>query len=188
LTAMLNSTNNNTSSNTQEVIFNSSNIQWANNSAISKLIASSTLSPISHTPIVNNNSSNYALSFDKFLKNEDDLTPNLLKSKEESAPNHVFNTYWGTHWSKSNMTHRYTNLPKINNYMNNSYMPTFHEYAEYDFKNWQALELLEDAFWESTYSAFSHDEYLNILQSSNDHFYFKKQEEIFNLSNRHKKI
>jgi hypothetical protein len=93
LTAILNSTNNNTSSNTQEAIFNSSNIQWANNSAISKLIASSTFSPISHTPIANNNSSNYALAFDKFLKNEDDLTPNLLKSKEESAPNHVFNTY-----------------------------------------------------------------------------------------------
>jgi hypothetical protein len=48
---------------------------------------------LSHTPITNTNASNYAKSFDKFLKNEDDLTPNLLKSKEESAPNHVFNTY-----------------------------------------------------------------------------------------------
>jgi hypothetical protein len=50
------------------------------------------------------------------------------------------------------------------------------------------LELLEDAFWESTYSAFSHDDYLNILQDANDHSFFKKQEEIFNTTDRHKKF
>jgi hypothetical protein len=51
------------------------------------------MSPISHTPVPLTNASSYNLSFDKFLKKEDDLTPNLLKSKEESAPNHVFNSY-----------------------------------------------------------------------------------------------
>tara|TARA_B100000787_G_C16041246_1_gene227063 strand:- start:129 stop:581 length:453 start_codon:yes stop_codon:yes gene_type:complete len=48
--------------------------------------------------------------------------------------------------------------------------------------------LLEDAFWESTYSAFSHDDYLNILQETNDYNYFKKQEEMFNTTDRHKKF
>jgi len=56
-------------------------------------VGSSTTAPLSHTPLGNTSSSNYALAFDRFLKNEDDLTPNLLKSKEESAPNHIFNTY-----------------------------------------------------------------------------------------------
>jgi hypothetical protein len=188
LTTIIQSTNSNNSNNLQEALFNSSNIQWVNSNVLTRLVGSSTTAPLSHTPLGNNSSSNYALSFDRFLKNEDDLTPNLLKSKEESAPNHIFNTYWKTHWSKSNPNHRYFTLFDINYYFDNLYFPTFHEYAEYDFKNWQALELLEDAFWESTYSAFSHEDYLNILQNSKDHVYFKKQEELFNLSNRHRKF
>lgn len=188
LTTLINSSNSNSSSNLNEVFFDSSNTQWSNSDTLSRLTSSSTTAPISHTPVKDTNSSNYALSFDKFLKNEDDLTPNLLKSKEESAPNHIFNTYWLTHWSKSNPLHRYSNILDINQYLDNMYLPTFHEYAEYDFKNWQSLELLEDAFWESTYSSFSHEDYLNILQNAQDHSYFKKQEELFNLSNRHKKF
>jgi hypothetical protein len=68
------------------------------------------------------------------------------------------------------------------------YLPVFAEYAEYDFKNWQALELLEDSFWESTYSSFAHDDYLNILQDLSEYTFFKKQEELFNISDRHKKF
>ena len=68
------------------------------------------------------------------------------------------------------------------------YLPSIVEYPEYDFKNWEALEMLEDAFWESTFSSFSQDEYLNILQSNAEYSVFKKQEEIFNLSTRSKKF
>jgi hypothetical protein len=146
---MINSSNSAFSSNLQETLFRSSNLQWASPEVESRLFNSPSTSPLSHTPIKTTNASNYARSFDKFLKNEDDLTPNLLKSKEESAPNHVFNTYWLTHWSSSNPTHRYGSFFNLNNSIKNSYLPSFHEYAEYDFKNWQALELLEDAFWES---------------------------------------
>lgn len=72
--------------------------------------------------------------------------------------------------------------------MSKFYLPTPTEYAEYDFKNLQALELLEDSFWESTFSSFSQDEYLNILQSNNEYLFFKKQEELFNNSTRLKKF
>lgn len=188
LTTLIDSSQFSNPNNLYETFFNSSNTQWSNTNSATRLISSATTSPLSHTPVSTNNASNYALSFDKFLKNEDDLTPNLLKSKEESAPNHIFNTYWLTHWVKSNPTHRHMNINSTNKAFDTLYFPTFHEYAEYDFKNWQALELLEDAFWESTYSSFSHEDYLNILQSSQDHTYFKKQEELFNLSNRHKKF
>jgi hypothetical protein len=93
LTTLVTSSNASSSQNLQEVLFDSSNTQWSNSDTTSRLLGSSTTAPISHTPITNNSSSNYALSFDKFLQNQDDLTPNLLTSKEESAPNHVFNTY-----------------------------------------------------------------------------------------------
>lgn len=66
------------------------------------------------------------------------------------------------------------------------YFPTFVDYAEYDFRNWQALELLEDAFWESTYSTYAHDEYLNSFQDAQEARYLTKQENLFNLENRKK--
>ena len=48
---------------------------------------------MTNTPVSTKSASQYSLNFDKFNKGEDDLTPNLLKSKEESAPNHIFNAY-----------------------------------------------------------------------------------------------
>jgi len=55
--------------------------------------------PNSHAPIMSNNPNFINTSYDFFEKNEDDLTPNMLKSKDESAPTHVFNTYWLSYWS-----------------------------------------------------------------------------------------
>jgi hypothetical protein len=136
LSTLLNVSKSINASSLSEVLFTSSNNQWSSSNTSSRLISNSTMSPISHTPVPLTNASSYNLSFDKFLKKEDDLTPNLLKSKEESAPNHVFNSYWLTHWSKSNPIHRYENLDQLNSYLDKSYFPTFHEYAEYDFKNW----------------------------------------------------
>lgn len=47
----------------------------------------------SHTPLLNKTSSTYPLSYSKYLKGEDDLTPQILRSKEEAAPNYVFSSY-----------------------------------------------------------------------------------------------
>jgi len=40
------------------------------------------------------------------------------------------------------------------------YLPTFTEYVEYDFRNLQALENIEDFFWETTYPSAHQEEYL----------------------------
>jgi hypothetical protein len=74
-------------------MFTSMSLNWATKDSAVRLTGNSTALPISHTPVSTTNSSQYSLYFDRFNKGEDDLTPNLLKSKEESAPNHVFNTY-----------------------------------------------------------------------------------------------
>jgi len=172
----------------QQNLFNSAAAKWSSADTLLRASTTKTASPFLHTPVLDTNSTQYGLSFDKFQAGEDDLTPNLLKSKEESAPNHIFNTYWLSYWAYSNQSHRYNMNTSVTELFNRLYLPTFSEYAEYDFRNWQALELLEDAFWESTYSSFSHDDYLNILQESNEHLYFKKQEELFNVSDRHTKF
>jgi hypothetical protein len=112
----------------------------------------------------------------------------MLRSKEETAPTYLFSSYWNTYWSNSNTTHRFNSLYNTSGFVSKFYLPTPTEYAEYDFKNIQALELLEDSFWESTFSSFSQDEYLNILQNSKEYLLFKKQEELFNNSTRSKKV
>ena len=176
----------NSTSNPQERLFGSASLSWPDSMSLQKLINNNTVFTASHTPLLNKNSSTYPLAFDKYNKGEDDLTPSILRSKEESAPNFIFNSYWLSYWAHSNPTNRYTNLLEMSDLFDSMYLPTFTEYAEYDFRNWQALELLEDAFWESTYSSFAHDDYINVLQGLSDYTFFKKQEELFNASVRHK--
>jgi hypothetical protein len=48
--------------------------------------------PTSHTPTSFTGLSLTSVKFDKF--NADDSTADMLSSKEESAPNYIFNTYW----------------------------------------------------------------------------------------------
>jgi len=43
-----------------------------------------------------------------------------------------------------------------------SYLPMFTTYAEYDFRNAQAIELMEESFWENSYSSYNHADYLDI--------------------------
>jgi len=176
----------NTLGNVGSSIFTSNALDWSDSNSLYRLVSNNSAFTASHTPLLNQNSSTYPQAFDRYTKGEDDLTPAMLRSKEESAPNYIFNSYWLAYWAHSNPTNRYSNMTEIADMFDSMYMPTFTEYAEYDFRNWQALELLEDAFWESTYSSFAHDDYLNILQGLKDYTYFKKQEELFNASVRHK--
>ena len=142
----------------------------------------STTFPNSHTPTSFSGKSLTSIGFDQF--NNDDSPSSILSSKEESAPNHLFNTYWNTIWSKPDSSLRQSLNTYYNNSLSYTAIPAITEYTEYDFRNWQALELLEDSLWESSNSTFTHDEYLNTLINIKDFTYFKKQEDSFNLSNR----
>jgi hypothetical protein len=46
---------------------------------------------------------------------------------------------------------------------NELYLPTFVNYYDYDFRNAQALRLFEDVVWESAYSSYKFQDYLNIF-------------------------
>jgi hypothetical protein len=63
-------------------------------------------------------------------------------------------------------------------------LPHVFEYSEYDFRNNQALELLEDSLWESNYSAFSHEEYVNLKKNSSTTNPFNKPSITYNLDYR----
>ena len=168
----------------QENLFNRSNGGWAIESNLHRLLNNNLTTPTSQTPVTSNSANYKPLQFDKFDANNEDLTPSMLQSKEESAPNFLFSNYWLTYWLNSNQSNS-LNLNRNSELTNNQfYLPVITKYAEYDFRNWQALELLEDAFWESSFSAFVQDDYFNTLQDLNEYTFFKKQEELFDASTR----
>ena len=185
LQSNINSKSLNTSINS---MFRSSLLDWQGSRSLNVLAQNGTTLPSPHAPQLIRNATQQPYGFDRFLKADGGSTPHLLRSKEESAPNYLFNTYWLTYWSHTNPIYRYEHNMNTLNTLSNSYFPNVVDYAEYDFRNAQAAEMLEDAFWESTYSSFIHDEYIEILQSSHDHQFFKEQEELFNNSNRHRKF
>jgi hypothetical protein len=47
----------------------------------------------SHTAVYSNNQETIDKYFDRYLPGKDDVTPDVLKSKEETAPSHLFTTY-----------------------------------------------------------------------------------------------
>ena len=91
--------------------------------------------PSSHIPIMSNNPLFSNTSFDFYPKGKDETTPMVLRSKEESAPSHVFNTYWSSYWALSNFSNRLEIINNSHNLLSKFYFPLFTEYAEYDFRN-----------------------------------------------------
>lgn len=54
------------------------------------------------------------------------------------------------------------------------YMQEPTDYSDYDFRNAQAADLFEEVLWESTYSAYDHQEYVNSAQNVTNEGYAPK--------------
>jgi hypothetical protein len=112
----------------------------------------------------------------------------IFKGKEDSLPLTVLNNYW-VNSSSSNSTNTYINQIYLKKALhNNFYLPSIDEYAEYDFKNHQTLELIEDLYWEGNYSSLIHEDYCSLLTKILKPTYknftlFPNQENIFNKTN-----
>jgi heme/copper-type cytochrome/quinol oxidase subunit 2 len=170
--------------NSQNDLYSKSMSHWSDDSKYNRFANSNVYMPSSNAPIMSNNPFFSNTSFDFYEKGKDDSTPMVLRSKEESAPNHVFNTYWSSYWAMSNLVNRFESINNTNNLFQNFYFPFFTEYAEYDFRNWASIELMEDSFWESSYNSSLQDEYFNVKQSLTSPEFFKKQELIYNTALR----
>jgi len=49
----------------------------------------------------------------------------------------------------------------------NFYLPTFSNYADYDFRNDQAIDMLEELFWETSYSGYNFYDYMTMSKDQN---------------------
>ena len=107
-----------------------------------------------------------------------------MRGKEELAPEYLFNTYWNSYYRNISLNNNYKlMLSNVNNFKS-MYIPSILEYSEYDFKNWQALESLEDSLWESSHSSFAQEDYTNIKASTTLSSYYDKIQSLYNLNNR----
>jgi hypothetical protein len=151
---------------------------------MSKFLGSALTLPNAHPPIYSNNPSWHNVGYDRVTSNSSSETPAILSGKEELAPEYLFSPYWYSFYKNLNLKHSYSlvleNIEKSKQF----YLPQVLEYSEYDFRNNQAQESLEDAFWESNYSAFSHEDYMGIKSDSIRGEYFNKPLSYFNLSSR----
>jgi len=120
---------------TPQNIYSGSVSNWVGNDKQTKYSGNMVWMPASHIPLMSNNPFFANTSFDFFSKGSDDITPMVLRSKEESAPNYTFSTYWSSYWSLTNITNRLSYISNSANLLNNFYFPFFTEYAEYDFRN-----------------------------------------------------
>ena len=152
--------------------------KWASFMQGYRLLNNQTTTPVQTAPLIGTSPYIKSLSFDKPLSESVDSP--LLKSKEESAPNMVFETYWLTHWANTQSNHYFNHLNKLLDTTSVSMFPLITEYMEYDFKNWQTLEALEDVFWETSFSSFAQDEYLTVKDALTKANYFDTQDDVFN--------
>jgi len=166
-------------------VYSNSSVKWLNTNYLKKISLLNQTMPNNNRPPLSSTSSTLQdMNYDKSPRFTDNEVPTILSGKEESSPSYLFNSYWLSFYRNTNLQHNYDLLTKNFEKSQFFYFPSVLEYSEYDFKNWQALESLEDAIWESTHSAFSQDDYALIKKNYIESTYFNKYQNKYNLLNR----
>jgi len=166
----LNTVNDNLSNVNKNIGFTNSslldlvNTDWINDLSANKYLSAKISLDYPYSPIISNNPFNEWKEYDSLSNTWVDNVPNVLQAKEEAIPSILTSIYWNFYWSNSNIDLKFNNNIKYTNIHKSFYLPMFSFYYDYDFRNWQSLELLEDAYWESIYSIYTHDEYLNLAK------------------------
>jgi hypothetical protein len=101
------------------------------------------------------NSINLNLKFYEININQNnDLT--ILKGKRDGAPEFLNTSYWSNFWANTSPNLRFKSILESLKLNELNYLPYFNNYYDYDFRTFQAYELLEDLIWENNYSTYSH--------------------------------
>ena len=86
----------------------------------------------------------------------------VFVGSREKTPRSLNTAYWDTFWSTTNSSHRILNALKSNHERADFFLPTFTNYVDYDFRNDQAIDMLEELFWEHSFSGYNFYEYMTL--------------------------
>ena len=98
----------------------------------------------------------------------------IISGSDIGALESLRQSYWSMYWGQTNPDLRvYASLDsaKVHSFF---YMQEPTDYNDYDFRNAQAADLFEEVLWESTYSAYDHQEYVSSAQNANSQGYAPK--------------
>jgi hypothetical protein len=95
-----------------------------------------------------------------FTKNLD--TVDLLQGAREKAPASLNASYWSFFWRNSNLDLRLTPIKHFTSMTDTLYTAPFIGYSEYDFRNDQSIDMLEDVYWETSLPTYTYYDYLNL--------------------------
>jgi len=188
-TAYLNFTS--PTANKQETLYNSyltslhgyTDLNFASRAASNRIFFETPYAPITSThPLIS------SLNYDSTKNTNVEGFPILLQSKEDLTAAFVFSTYWNFLMSNSINDWNYSfnfNISKLNQLF---YSPLTTLYYDYDFRNLQALELIEDMFWETVYPIINYDDYLTINDHFSNYLFFNKYDTFFNNTTRNLQV
>ena len=161
-----------------------STMNWVNPSLLGKTLSTNTTMSTNYNLTSSSSHTWNTLSYDKLSKHLDAEVPEILRSKEELAPEYLFKTYWNSYFRNICLNNSYNlTLSNFNN-LKTLYLPPVSNYSEYNFKNIQALESLEDAIWESSHSSLSQDEYSQVKMSALSTCYYDIIQSAYNSNSR----
>ena len=89
----------------------------------------------------------------------------MFIGSREKTPRVLNSTYWDSFWASSNASTRVSTLLTSNLRQSKFYLPVFSSYVDYDFRNDQAIDMLEELFWETSFSGYNFYEYMTIAQN-----------------------
>jgi len=70
----------------------------------------------------------------------------VFVGSREKTPRAINTAYWSTFWSTTNPTHRLSSTLQAHTDRTHFYLPLFTNYSDYDFRNDQAIDMLEELF------------------------------------------
>jgi hypothetical protein len=82
---------------------------------------------------------------DTTLVNKNSVGEVFVGSREKT-PRSINTAYWSTFWSLTNPVHRISSVLSANFNQSKFYLPLFYTYIDYDFRNDQAIDMLEELF------------------------------------------
>lgn len=187
------------------------NTSWSDSNTFNKLASNrmfldAPFSPLSPSSTINSRTSriNFDTSFrtDEKTIYQHNKIINKMSTKKGKQPL-VFNSeskepmaclssnYWNMFWANTNPDFRIDAALSASLNQEFFYLPPFTNWDEYDFRNAQALEMLEEVFWETSCSTYTHRDYLNIADRATKRvdplfykFLFAKKYYIKNLNHK----
>lgn len=171
--------------NTSQYQYNNfKNTNWVDPTSLLKLASTHLAFDSPYLPIISKNKHNSLLEYDSVVNTTVEDIPTIFSNKEEFIPLSVVNAYWSTYWSNTSLDWRLKNASHYAANQKSFYLPMFNFYYDYDFRNWQAMSLLEDSFWESTASAYIFDEYASLANEFNEIVYFDRFQHFYKVKEK----